>query len=83
MTTARAIHRFLAQPAIAVVGVSRTGRGFGNLACRTLREKGYRVYAVHRRAAIIDGRPCYSTLDDLPETVDAVLVSCRRTMRCT
>jgi len=74
MTTRKAIEAFLAHPAIAVVGVSRTEHKFGNLACRVLREKGYRVYQVHRRAATIGGQPCYATLDDLPEKVNAVLV---------
>jgi len=74
MTTVRAIQRFLAQPAIAVVGVSRSGRKFGNAACRTLREKGYRVYQIHPTAANINGVPCYARLADLPEHVDSVLV---------
>jgi predicted CoA-binding protein len=74
MKISEAIERFLAQPAIAVVGVSRTGRKFGNAACRTLREKGYRVYQMHRRAAQIDGQPCYARFADLPEKVGAVLV---------
>jgi len=74
MTTLRSIQRFLAQPAIAVVGASRSGRKFGNLACRTLRDKGYRVYAIHPSAASIDGMRCYAGFDALPEAVDAVLV---------
>jgi predicted CoA-binding protein len=43
MTDNEAIQSFLAEPAIAVVGVSRNGKGFGNLACGELRAKGYRV----------------------------------------
>jgi uncharacterized protein len=74
MTVARAIQRFLAQPALAVVGISRTGRKFGNAACRVLREKGYRVYGIHPSATTIDGVPCGKRFDDLPESVDAALV---------
>ena len=74
MTTAHAIQRFLANPAIAVVGASRSGRKFGNAACRTLRDKGYRVYPIHRRATIIDGMRCYARFRDLPEAVDAALI---------
>ena len=77
MKTSEAIKGFLAQPAIAVVGVSRSGRKFGNAACRALREKGYRVYQMHRRAAQIDGQPCYARFADLPEKVGAVLVVVR------
>ena len=55
MTTTQTIDEFLANPAIAVIGVSRNRHKFGNTACRVLREKGYRIYPVHRRAATIDG----------------------------
>jgi predicted CoA-binding protein len=74
MTTRHAIEGFLNNPAIAVVGASRSGHKFGNTACRVLREKGYRVHPVHRRAPIIDGMTCYPRLRDLPEKVNAVLV---------
>ena len=74
MTSTHRINAFLAQPAIAVVGVSRTAHKFGNAASRTLREKGYRVYPISRHAATIDGIKCYPRLAALPEKVDAVLV---------
>ena len=74
MTTLQAIDAFLANPAIAVVGVSRSEHKFGNTACRVLREKGYTVYPVHRRAATIDGFPCYHRLAELPAKVNAVLI---------
>lgn len=74
MTPLHSIDAFLRQPAIAVVGVSRSGRKFGNIACRELQAKGYRVYAVHPTATIIDGARSYPSLSALPETVNAVLV---------
>src|SRR5690349_17563262 len=74
MSTDRTIEQFLAQPAVAVVGVSRSGHKFGNLACRTLREKGYRVYQMHPTANAIDGATCYARFADLPEKVNAVLI---------
>src|SRR3954454_25181580 len=74
MTSRQAIDAFVAQPAIAVVGVSRTGKRFCNIACRELREKGYRVHAVHPSGDAIGGVRSYRTLHNLPEKVDAVLV---------
>src|SRR4051812_28232285 len=74
MNRSAAIEAFLAQPAIAIVGVSRSGRKFGNSACRVLREKGYRVYPIHRSATRIAGVTCYPRLADLPEPVGGVLV---------
>ena len=68
------IDAFLAEPAIAVVGVSRSGKGFGNAAARELRRKGYRIYPVNPDADVIDGERCYRSLAALPEPVHAVLV---------
>jgi len=74
MTTTQTIDAFLGNPAIAVIGISRNQHKFGNTACRVLKEKGYRVYPLHRRAATIDGMKCYRHLSDLPEQVNAALV---------
>ena len=74
MTSRAAIDAFVAQPALAVVGASRSGKKFGNLACRELRTKGYRVYPIHPSADTIDGVQCYARYEDLPEHADAVLV---------
>jgi predicted CoA-binding protein len=74
MNTKQSIDAFLAEPAVAVVGVSRSGAKFGNLAVRELRAKGYRVYPIHPGATSIGGVPCYSRLEDLPERIGAMLV---------
>jgi uncharacterized protein len=74
MNTRQSVDAFLAEPALAIVGVSRSGSKFGNLAVRELRAKGYRVYPIHPGATSIGGAPCYSRLEDLPERVDAMLV---------
>jgi uncharacterized protein len=71
---ARAQSAFLREGAIAVVGVSRTGKKFGNAAYRTLREKGYRVYPIHPSAGAINGVRCYRSFADLPERVKALLI---------
>lgn len=63
------------QSALAFVGLSRQHKKFGNLACRELRARGYRVYGVHPAATEIDGVPCYPTFADLPEDVGAVVIS--------
>jgi predicted CoA-binding protein len=74
MTSKRAVDDFLAQRRIAVVGVSRDGRGFGYAAWKALRDKGYDAEPVNPQASTIDGRPCYRSLRDLPEPVGAALV---------
>jgi predicted CoA-binding protein len=74
MTSLKSVDAFIAQPALALVGLSRSGKKFGNLALRELKSKGYRVYPIHREATVIDGVACYRRFADLPEHVDAVLV---------
>ena len=74
MASKASIDAFLAEPAIAVVGVSRSGKGFGNFAARELRRKGYRIYPVNPDADLIDGERCFRSLSGLPEPVRAVLV---------
>jgi len=74
MTSQRSVDAFLDQPALAVVGVSRLKKKFGNIACRELRAKGYRLYIVHPSGAPVDGVSSYSSLSQLPERVNAVLI---------
>lgn len=74
MNSRSAIEAFVAQPALALAGMSRSGKKFGNVACRELIKKGYRVFPLHPSAEIIDGRRCYRSFSELPEHVDAVLV---------
>jgi hypothetical protein len=68
-----AIEAFLAERAVAVVGVSRS-KGFGNSAARALRHAGYRVYPVNELADEIAGEPCYRSLSAIPEVVAAAVV---------
>jgi predicted CoA-binding protein len=71
----QAIEEFTRSKAIAVVGVSTSGRKFGNSAYKELAARGYQVYAVHPTAKEIDGVRCYPNLTALKGVVDGVLVS--------
>ena len=74
MSSKAAVTDFVAQRKLAVVGVSRQGKKFGNMAFRELKAKGYRLLPVHPQAETIEGEPCYPSLAALPEPVDGVLV---------
>jgi uncharacterized protein len=74
MTNQRSVDDFLSQPKLAVAGVSRSGRGFGNIAWKTLAKKGYEVLPVNPQAEEIDGQRCYRSFADLPPDVGGVLV---------
>lgn len=68
------IEEFWRQPRFAVVGVSRTGKGFGAIAYRAMKERGFEVYPVNAGADEAFGNRCYHSLADLPKRPDAVLV---------
>jgi len=74
-TTSRAaVEDFLAQRVLAVAGVSKNKKKFGNTIFRELREKGYRLFPVNPNAAEIDGEKCFSSLKELPEEVGGVII---------
>jgi predicted CoA-binding protein len=75
MTTSRqAIDEFLAQPALALAGVSRSGKGFGHAALRALLDKGYRVYPLHPAMDVVCGVKCYHHFLEMPPDVGGVIV---------
>ena len=74
MTSKAVVQDFLAQKTLAVVGVSRRGNKFGNMAYRELKAKGYRVYPVHPSAETVEGDKAYPNLSALPEKPGGVLV---------
>ncbi len=74
MNTKSAVEGFLAERTLAVVGVSRDARKFGNVVYKDLKSKGYRVFAVNPNTTSIDGDPCYPDLASLPETPGGVVV---------
>jgi uncharacterized protein len=73
-TTKAAIDSFVQGKTLALVGVSASGKGFGNGAYKELKARGYRVLPVHPTASSIQGDPCWPSLAQLPEPVERVLV---------
>ena len=73
MASQNAIDDFLAQQVLAVAGVSRSGKKFGNLVFRDLTRKGYRVFAINPHAEKIEGVTCFPDLASLPEPVGGVI----------
>lgn len=68
---------FLAQPRIAVAGVSSTKNDAANSIYRKLRAEGYRVFALNPKARTLEGDPAYPNLRSIPEPVDAVVIVTR------
>jgi predicted CoA-binding protein len=65
---------FVSQRTLALVGMSRGGRKFGNAAYTELTAKGYTVLPVHPDAETIGGARCWPSLAALPGTPGGVLV---------
>ncbi len=68
------IQNFVECKRLAVVGVSRSDRKFGNAAYRELKQRGYQVYAVNPSMQKIDDDPCYPDLETVKDKVDGVVV---------
>ena len=73
MSSKATIEEFLAQPVLAVVGVSRDSKKFGSKVYKDLRRKGYQTFAVNPNVHVIGDSPCYPSLQALPERVDGVV----------
>jgi len=68
------INQFLTSKKIAIAGVSRDPRKFGNVLYWTLVKKGYDVYPINPNADTIEGNICYH-LEELPEDIKSLLVA--------
>lgn len=74
MNTRATIDDFLSQHTLAVAGVSRGGKKFGNAVFRDLRRKGYCMIPVNPHARTVEGERCYPDLAAIPGPVDGVIL---------
>lgn len=74
MTTRADIDGFLGEKTLAIAGVSRGGKKFGNTILKEMRAKGYTLFPVHPRAESVEGLKAYPSLAALPEKVGGVIV---------
>jgi predicted CoA-binding protein len=74
MTTQASVEGFLKQTTLALAGLSRGGKKFGNAVLKDLTAKGYEVLPVHPKATEIGGVRCYPSLAELPENVGGLVL---------
>jgi len=74
MVTKAQVDNFISAKNLAVVGVSRTKRKFGNMAWKELKKKGYSLYPIHYELKEFDGTPCYANLKNIRAQVDGALI---------
>jgi uncharacterized protein len=68
------IEDFASQRRLAIVGVSASGKKFGNMMLKELRKRGYEVVAVHPTATEIAGEACYPDLKALEGRIDGAVI---------
>lgn len=74
MASLKQIEDFLAAQPVAMVGVSRNPKKFGQMAFRELKEKGLKVIPVNPSAGEILGEKAYPDVNSLPSDVKGVIV---------
>lgn len=70
----REVEEFVRSRRLAVVGVSRDQRKFGNTIYKELRKRGYEVYGVNPSVREINGEMCYPNIGALRGKIDAAIV---------
>ena len=70
-----AIEEFVQGKRLAVVGVSRSTKKFGNIINTELKQRGYQTFIIHPEAKEIAGEPCYPSLSAVKNQVDGVVIS--------
>jgi len=83
MTSKTSIDQFLSQHHLALAGVSRSGKKFGNIALKELTAKGYRISVIHPGAGELGGTVVYPSLAMLPAGVGGLLIAVPREQAVT
>ena len=68
------VREYLSPRAMAVVGASNAGKKFGNLVCRELKTRGFRVIPVNPHEKEISYEKCYRTINELNCRIDRILI---------
>jgi uncharacterized protein len=74
MVTRSAINKFLSTKNLAIAGVSRNSKKFGNSSYKYLKSKGFNLFPVNPNAESIGGDKCYKSLDEIPEKIESLLI---------
>jgi len=74
------MNRLLRPSSVAIVGASPTRGSFGASVLGNLENAGYsgEIYLVNPKRAEILGRPCYASIDALPDNVDCAVLAIPR-----
>jgi uncharacterized protein len=74
MVTNNQIQNFLALKTLALIGVSRDTKKFGNAIYKEFKTKNYTVFPIHSELKNIEGDICYPDLKSLPSQPEGLIV---------
>jgi predicted CoA-binding protein len=74
MNTRQTIDIFLNDKKLAIAGVSKNPRKFGNIMYRTLKEKGFSVIPVNPKGGMIDNTICIESVAKLGNDIQNLLI---------
>jgi len=74
MVSKKDIQTFLEPRKLAIAGVSRNPKKFGNMVFRELKKKGYSVFPINPNTTEIEGEKCYGAVTDLPGDVKHLVI---------
>ena len=78
MASLKQIEDFIAAQPVAMVGVSRNPKKFGQMAFRELREKGMNIIPVNPAVNEILGEKAYPDVNSLPSEVGGVIIMTKK-----
>ena len=67
------IKKFIGLKNIAVIGVSRTGKGFGVAVYNHLKDRGYTVFGVNRKGGFSNNTKLYTSLFGIEHHIDGII----------
>lgn len=70
-----AVQKFVSKKNLAIVGISRDPKKFGNAVLKELKDKGYNIYPVHPEIEEAESIKCYKSIGELPDTVESLFIS--------
>jgi len=83
MTSLKRIEDFIASEPIAIVGVSRNPKKFGQMAFKELKDKGMNVIPINPAAEEILGIKAYPDVTALPPEVKGVIIMTKKEQTAT
>lgn len=69
------INNFIEDKHIAIAGVSRDDRKWGNGLMKELEKLGYTIYPINPNTDEIKGKKCYRNISDLPEDIKSLIIA--------